>query len=109
MPEPLTNGTRWQDSVDKNFDVLFRYHEEDRSTLGAIQLSVQRIEDTTRTVEMAHTDCQAKELPALKAEANAARTFRRTVVWGGGVILGLLLVLIGELIKRGIAYAMPLK
>lgn len=72
-----------------------------------VLLAVQRIDDQSATDRREHQRCQSSELPAIRAELNRLANFRRIAAWGGSILLGLLLVLTAEVIKRGIALALP--
>ena len=74
-----------------------------------IKLSILRVEDRSTAVERAHMECHATDLPALKEDMSATRTFRRIVCWGGGVIMLMLLSLWGAIASRVVAVSFPLK
>ena len=77
------------------------------SDVNEIKCAMARVEDRSTAVEKAHMECHATDLPALKEDMGATRTFRRVVCWGGGVILLMLLSLWGAIAGHWAAIAFP--
>jgi hypothetical protein len=80
-----TDGERWQNGVDQNFATLFRYHEEDRRTLGEIQGQLKVL--TSRTLPCGDHE---SELETVKADVGALKTFKTITIWVGMAVLAAL-------------------